>query len=157
MLERDRRPQLISVSDVVGADGLPPPLPRSDCVFAAVWAAGRLDVAVVYGAASRWWGRKLFIADFDAVLYHGGFFADLVTRLNSELAKVPVERPCIMSRRREALIRHIHGVGAIEIPPWFDPARETLAFRRHLDQERAGPSFARRRLTRWRSTPWARR
>jgi hypothetical protein len=29
MLERDRRPQLISVADVVGVDGLPPPLPRS--------------------------------------------------------------------------------------------------------------------------------
>jgi LSD1 subclass zinc finger protein len=53
LLERDRRPQLISVSDVVGVDGLPPPLPRSECVFAAVWAAGA-DVAVVYGASSRW-------------------------------------------------------------------------------------------------------
>ena len=28
MLERDRRPQLISVADVVGVDGLPPPLPQ---------------------------------------------------------------------------------------------------------------------------------
>ena len=38
MLERDRRPQLISVVDVVGVDRLPPPLPRSQYVFAAVWA-----------------------------------------------------------------------------------------------------------------------
>ena len=40
MLERDRQPQLISVVDVVGVDGLPPPLPRSEYVFAAVWAVG---------------------------------------------------------------------------------------------------------------------
>jgi hypothetical protein len=40
MLERDRRPQLISVADVVRVDGLPPPLPRSQYVFAAVCASG---------------------------------------------------------------------------------------------------------------------
>jgi hypothetical protein len=84
MLERDRRPQLISVVDVIGVDGLPPPLPRSESVFAAVWASGA-DVAVMYGASSRW-SAELFIADFEAVLYHGGFFADLATRLR-ELAK----------------------------------------------------------------------
>jgi hypothetical protein len=125
MLERDRRPQLISVSDVVGVDGLPPPLPRSECVFATVWASGA-NVAVVYGASSRWWG-ELFIADFDAVLYHGGFFADLVTRL-TELAKA-CRAPLYYVAAPRALIRHIepHGVGAIEIPPWFDPA-ETLLF-----------------------------
>jgi hypothetical protein len=44
MLERDRRPQLISVADVVGVDGLPTPLPRSQSVFATVWASGA-DVA----------------------------------------------------------------------------------------------------------------
>jgi hypothetical protein len=71
MLERDRRPQLISVVDVVGVDGQPPPLPRSQYVFAAVWVAGA-DVAAVYGASSRW-SEELFVADFDAVLYHGGF------------------------------------------------------------------------------------
>jgi hypothetical protein len=35
-LERDRRPQLISVADVVGVDSLPPPLPPSQYVFATV-------------------------------------------------------------------------------------------------------------------------
>jgi len=84
MLDRDRRPQLISLADVVGVDGLPPPLPLSQYVFATVWAAGA-DVAVVYGASPRW-PDELFVADFDAVLYHGGFFADLATRLK-ELAK----------------------------------------------------------------------
>ena len=83
-LERDWRPRLISVVDVVGVDGLPPPLPRSQYVFAAVWASGA-DIAVVYGASSSW-SEELFVADFDAVLYHGGFFADLATRLR-ELAK----------------------------------------------------------------------
>jgi hypothetical protein len=39
MLERDRRPQLISVADVVGVDGLPTPLPPSQGVFATVWAS----------------------------------------------------------------------------------------------------------------------
>ena len=58
MLERDRRPQLISVVDVVGVDGLPPPLPRSQCVFAAVWAEGA-EVAAVYGASSHL-GRRAF-------------------------------------------------------------------------------------------------
>jgi hypothetical protein len=52
-------------------------LPRSQYVFAAVWAAGA-DVAVVYGASSR--SDELFVADFDAVLYHGGFFTDLATK-----------------------------------------------------------------------------
>jgi hypothetical protein len=84
MLQRDPRPQLISVADVVGVDGLPPPLPPSEYVFATVWAAGA-DVAVVYGA-SPWGSDELFVADFDAVLYHGRFFADLATRLK-ELAK----------------------------------------------------------------------
>jgi len=47
-------------------------------------AAGA-DIAVVYGASSQW-SDELFVADFDAGLYHGGFFADLATRLK-ELAK----------------------------------------------------------------------
>jgi hypothetical protein len=55
MLERDRRSQLISVVDVVGVDGQPPPLPRSQNVFAAVWASGA-DIAV----ALRRTGRKSF-------------------------------------------------------------------------------------------------
>jgi hypothetical protein len=46
-------------------------LPRSQYVFAAVWASGA-DIAAVYGASSRW-SEELFVADFDAVLYHGGF------------------------------------------------------------------------------------
>jgi hypothetical protein len=125
MLERDRRPQLISVADVVGVDGLPPPLPRSQYVFAAVWAAGA-DVAAVYGASSQW-SEELFIADFEAVLYHGGFFAYLATRLK-ELAKACrahwyfVLAPAALIRRIES-----HGVMAREIPPWLDPA-ETLLF-----------------------------
>ena len=96
MLERDRRPQLISVVDVVGVDGLPPPLPRSQYVFAAVWAEGA-DVAVVYGASSGW-SKALFVADFDAVLYHGGFFADLATRLK-ELAKACRAQGAVSWRR----------------------------------------------------------
>jgi hypothetical protein len=125
MLERDRRPQLISLVDVVGVDGLPPPLPRSQYVFAAVWAAGA-DVAVVYGASSNW-SEELFVADFEAVLYHGGFFADLAMRLR-ELEKACRAQGCFIMAPG-ALIRHIgpHGVMAIEIPPWFDPA-ETLLF-----------------------------
>ena len=125
MLERDRRPQLISVVDVVGVDGLPPPLPRSEYVFAAVWAEGA-DVAAVYGASSSW-SKELFVADFDAVLYHGRFFADLATRLK-ELAKACRAQECRVFAPG-ALIRHIepHGIMAREIPPWFDPA-ETLLF-----------------------------
>jgi hypothetical protein len=125
MLERDRRPQLISVTDVVGVDGLPPPLPRSQYVFATVWAAGP-DVAVVYCASSSW-SKDLFVADFDALLYHGGFFADLATRLK-ELAKACRAQGYFVLAPG-ALIRHIepHGIIAREIPPWFDPA-ETLLF-----------------------------
>ena len=125
MLERDRRPQLISVVDVVGVDGLPPPLPRSQYVFAAVWAAGA-DIAVVYGASSNW-SEELFVADFEAVLYHGGFFADLATRLR-ELAKACRAQGCFVAAPGP-LIRHIepHGVMAVEIPDWLDPA-ETLLF-----------------------------
>jgi hypothetical protein len=62
ILERDRRPQLISHADVVGTGGLPTPLPPSQYVFAAVWSAGT-DIAVVYGASSVW-SQKLFVADF---------------------------------------------------------------------------------------------
>ena len=125
MLERDRRPQLISVVDVVGVDGLPPPLPRSQYVFAAVWAAGA-DVAAVYGASSGW-SEQLFVADFDPVLNRGGFFADLATRLK-ELAKACRAHRCFVAAPG-ALIRHIepHGVMTVEIPPWLDPA-ETLLF-----------------------------
>jgi hypothetical protein len=125
MLERDRRPQPISVGDVVGVDGLPPPLPRSQYVFAAVWAADA-EVAVVYGASSSW-SEELFVADFEAVLYHGGFFADLATRLK-ELAKACRAHGYFVLAPG-ALIRHIepHGVAAIEIPHWLDPA-ETLLF-----------------------------
>jgi hypothetical protein len=153
MLERDRRPQLISVVDVVGVDGLPPPLPRSQCVFAAVWASGA-DIAAVYGASSGW-SEELFVADFDAVLYHGGFFADVATRLR-ELAKSCQAHGCFVAAPG-ALIRHIepHGVMAIEIPPWLDPA-ETLLFAAGASRA-AGSSFARRRSTRWRSTRWVRR
>jgi hypothetical protein len=125
MLERDRRPQLISVVDVVGVDGLPPPLPRSQYVFAAVWASGA-DIAAVYGASSGW-SEELFVADFEAVLYHGGFFADLAARLK-ELAKACRAHGYFVLAPG-ALIRHIepHGVMAREIPHWLDPA-ETLLF-----------------------------
>jgi hypothetical protein len=125
MLERDRRPQLISVADVVGVDRLPPPLPPSQYVFATVWAAGA-DIAVVYGASSRW-SEELFVADFDAGLYHGGFFADLATRLR-ELAK-SCRAHGYFVLAPGALIRHIepHGVMVVEIQPWLDPA-ETLLF-----------------------------
>jgi hypothetical protein len=125
MLERDRRPQLISVADVVGVDGLPPPLPPSRYVFATVWAVGA-DVAAVYGA-SPWGSDELFVADFDAVLYHGGFFGNLATRLR-ELAKACPAYECFVLAPG-ALIRHIepHGVLVHEIPPWLDPS-ETLLF-----------------------------
>jgi hypothetical protein len=98
-------------------------LPRSQYVFAAVWAVGA-NIAVVYRASSGW-SEELFVADFDAALYHGGFFADLATRLR-ELAKAcPAQGYFVVVP--SALIRHIepHGVTAIEIPPWLDPA-ETL-------------------------------
>jgi hypothetical protein len=84
------------------------------------------DIAAVYGASSAW-SKDLFIADFDAVLYHGGFFASLAMRLK-ELAKAcRAQGCCVMAPG--ALIRHIepHGVMAREIPDWLDPA-ETLLF-----------------------------
>jgi hypothetical protein len=126
MLERDRRPQLISVADVIGVDGTPPPLPRSQYVFAAVWASGA-DIAVVYGASSSW-SKELFVADFEAVLYHGSFFADLATRLR-ELAKACGAQERYFVCAPWAFIRHIeaHGVMVVEIPPGLDPA-ETLLF-----------------------------
>jgi hypothetical protein len=83
-------------------------------------------VAVVYGASSSW-SEELFVADFDAGLYHGGFFADLATRLR-ELAKA-CRAQWYFVMAPGALIRHLepHGVMAREIPPWLDPA-ETLLF-----------------------------
>ena len=125
MLERDRRPQLISVVDVVGVDGLPPPLPKSLYVFAAVWAEGA-DIAAVYGASSSS-SKDLFIADFEADLYHGSFFADLAARLKELKKACQAQECCVMAPG--ALIRHIapHGVMTREIPDWFDPA-ETLFF-----------------------------
>ena len=153
MLERDRRPQLISVVDVVGVDGLPPPLPRSQYVFAAVWAAGA-DIAVVYGASSNW-SEELFVADFDAVLYHGGFFADLATRLR-ELAKAcRAHGYFVVAPGRLSGISNRTGSrpsksrrGSIRPKPCFFAAACIKS---------GGSSFARRRSTRWRSTPWARR
>jgi hypothetical protein len=125
MLERDRRPQLITVADGVGLDGLPPPLPLSQYVFAAVWAEGA-EVAVVYGASSHW-SQELFVADFDSALYHGGFFVAVATRLR-ELAK-NCRAHWYFVLAPVGLIRHIEprGVMVEEIPPWLDPA-ETLLF-----------------------------
>jgi hypothetical protein len=87
---------------------------------------GGRDIAVVYGASSGW-SEELFVVDFDAVLYHGGFFADLATRLK-ELAKACRAQGYFVLAPG-ALTRHIepHGVMAIEIPAWLDPA-ETLLF-----------------------------
>jgi hypothetical protein len=95
MLERDRRPQLISVADVIGVDGTPPPLPRSQYVFAAVWASGA-DIAVVYGASSSW-SKELFVADFEAVLYHGSFFADLAMYRDNLDGKAATVRMVILA------------------------------------------------------------
>ena len=144
---------LISVVDVVGVDGLPPPLPRSESVFVAVWAAGA-DVAAVYGASSRW-SKDLFVADCDAVLYHGSFFADLAMRLR-ELAKACRAQGCVVFAPG-ALIRHIkpHGIMVDEIPPWFEPAETPLFAAACIKSGQV--KFCRRRLKRWRCTPWARR
>ena len=139
MLERDRRPQLISVVDVVGVDGLPPPLPRSQYVFAAVWAADA-EVAAVYGASSSW-SEELFVADFEAVLYHGGFFADLATRLR-ELAKAcRAHGYYVLRRGRSSDISSRTGSwpskshpGPIRPKPCFSPPRASRA---------AGSSFVR--------------
>ena len=88
-------------------------------------------------SASSSWSEQLFIADFEAVLYHGGFFADLATRLR-ELAKACRAQGCSVVAPG-ALIRHIepHGLKVVEIPPWFDPA-----------ETRFTPSRAARRLGR---------
>ena len=102
MLERDRRPQLISVVDVVGVDGLPPPLPRSQCLRRRLGGGRRRRL--VYGASSSW-SEELFVADFEAVLYHGGFFADLAMRLR-ELEKTCRAQGCFVMAPG-ALIRHI--------------------------------------------------
>jgi hypothetical protein len=121
----------------------PPPLPRSEYVFAAVWAEGA-DVAVVYGASSSW-SEELFVVDFAAVLYHGGFFADLATRLK-ELAKACRAQGCCMMAPG-ALIRHIepHRLKVVEIPPRLDPA-ETLLFAAACIKS-GRVKFCRRRLT----------
>ena len=135
MLERDRRPQLISVVDVVGVDGLPPPLPRSQYVFAAVWAAGA-DVAAVYGASSGW-SEELFVADFDAVLYHGGFFADLATRLR-ELAKACRAQGCFVFGAWGAHPTYRAARGHGPRNPALARSGRNPAFRRRVHQERAG-------------------
>ena len=124
MLERDRRPQLISVVDVVGVDGQPPPLPRSEYVFAAVWAVGA-DIAAVYGfvgLVERPFHRRLRRRSLSR-----RFFADLAMR-PKELAKACRAHGCFVMAPG-ALIRHIepHGAMACEIPHWLDPA-ETLLF-----------------------------
>ena len=105
---------------------------------------------MVYGASSSW-SIELFVVDFDAVLFHGAFFADLATRLG-ELAKACRAQGCgVMAPG--ALIGHLeaHGVMAREIPPWLDPA-ETLLFAATCIKS-GRVNFARRRSTRWRSTP----
>jgi hypothetical protein len=78
-------------------------------------------------AASLRWSEELFVADFDAALYHGDFFVDLATRLR-ELAKACRAHGYFVAAPA-ALMRHIepHGVTVVEIPAWLDPA-ETLLF-----------------------------
>ena len=112
--------------------------PRSEYVFAAVWAEGA-DVAVVYGASSSPTGRKSCPFRrrlFEAVLYHGGFFADIAMRLRE------LKRACQSAR--------VFCRGAGGAPPAYRAARghglrnpalvrsgRNLAFRRHVHQERA--------------------
>ena len=88
-------------------------------------------------------------------LYHGGFFADLATRLR-ELAKACRAQGYFVFAPG-ALIRHIetYGVMAIEIPPWFDPA-ETLLFAAACIKS-GRVKFCPPTIDKMRCTPWARR
>ena len=108
---------------------------------------------MVYGASSSW-SKELFVADFDAVLYHGGFFADLATRLRELTKACRAQGCCVMAPG--ALIRHIepHGLRVAEIPPWLDPAETLLFAAACIKSGRVKFCLT---IDRWRSTPWARR
>ena len=79
-------------------------------------------------ALRRAWSEELFVADFDAALYHGGFFADLAKRLK-KLEKACQAQGCYVMKPG-ALIRHIepHGVDDPRNPELVPGPAETLLF-----------------------------
>ena len=121
MLERDRRPQLISVVDVVGVDGLPPPLPRSNMSSppSGRRAAGRCGVRRFVQQVARAFRRRFRRGSLSRRFFRR-------PRNAAEGAGEPVRRRGLCHRRRG----RSSGISCrtrLKIPPWFDPA-ETLLF-----------------------------
>jgi hypothetical protein len=119
-LDLDRRMPLVRLSDVLGADGLPPPLPAAVTYLLVAIAVVGADAAVVYcGCAPG--DAALSIVDVEATRLHGGFLPAVVARIAEIRAVVRVLRGVLIFAPPE-LLRHLSGLTAFiePLPADFD-------------------------------------
>jgi hypothetical protein len=126
-LDIDRRQPLIRLSDVFGADGQAPPLPRhcGMVVFAVVAMEGA-DVAVVY-AAHLPRAPLLYILDAVAQPLWRDFFADTAARLQELKRACNVQAAAVFTPADLIPLFEMPGLIVRSPPDWFD-AEASLAF-----------------------------
>ena len=134
-LDLDRRPPLVSLDDVMD-DGRPPELPTHCHLMFAVIVVVEANVAVVF-AGSRRNMPPLWILDVEASAFHGGFFRNVVARLNKLASQCGVGfSPAIFAPAN--LLRYVGGFGlmAAETPEWFDAEQSLILAAQILSSRR---------------------
>ena len=126
-VDLDRRQPLVRLSDVFGADGRAPPLPRhcGMVVYAAVAMEGA-DVAVVY-AAHLPREPLLYILDAVAQPLWRDFFADTAARLQELKRACNVQAAAVFTPADLIPLFEMPGLIVRSPPDWFD-AEASLAF-----------------------------
>ena len=126
-VDLDRRQPLVRLSDVFGADGRAPPLPRhcGMVVYAAVAMEGA-DVAVVY-AAHLPREPPLYILDAVAGPLWRDFFADTASRLQELKRACNAQAAAVFTPADLIPLFEMPGLIVKSPPDWFD-AETSLAF-----------------------------
>ena len=124
-LDLDRRPPLVRIDDVMD-DGRPPELPTHCHLMFAVIVVVEANVAVVF-TGSRRNMSPLWILDVEASAFHGGFFRNVVARLNELASQCGVGFPPAIFAPAN-LLRYVEGFGlmAAETPEWFDAEQSLI-------------------------------
>jgi hypothetical protein len=124
-LDLDRRPPLVRIDDVMD-DGRPPELPTHCHLMFAVIVVVEANVAVVF-TGSRRNMPPLWILDVEASAFHGGFFRNVVARLNELASQCGVGFPPAIFAPAN-LLRYVEGFGlmAAETPEWFDAEQSLI-------------------------------
>ena len=126
-VDLDRRQPLVRLSDVFGADGRAPPLPRhcGMVVFAAVAMEGA-DVAVVF-AVHLPGEPPLYILDAVAGPLWRDFFADTAARLQELKRACNAQAAAVFTPADLIPLFEMPGLIVRSPPDWFD-AETSLAF-----------------------------